>query len=69
MERYSPEVDRFIREYVLPKLNFVDYDYENISDIVEFIDDKYEGPLANAEECGEILSEEDKKCWILRQVL
>lgn len=65
MERYSKKTDEFIKNYVLPKLGFLDYDDENISDIYEFMFD-IEGDLCEKEERGKKLSNEES--WLLDNV-
>lgn len=58
MEKYSKEAENFINNYVLSKL---DYDLifdDNIAEIVDYIIDNYEAPLAQAKEAGEKIDEE-----------
>lgn len=61
MKRYSLEVDKFLRNDVLPELGLKDYTLDNIDDIVEYIFSEIEGPLCNAEEDGVELKESDKE--------
>lgn len=61
MKKYSDEIDVFLKEFILPKMNLIEYNDENIGDIVDYISSEFETPLANAEECGEILSEDEKR--------
>lgn len=65
MERYSKNTDEFIKNYVLPKLGFLDYNEENISDIYKFMFE-IEGDLCEKEERGKILSKEES--WLLENV-
>lgn len=37
MERYSKEIDEFLKTMVLPKLGFDDYNEDNIDDIFEYL--------------------------------
>ncbi len=58
MEKYSKKAENFINNYVLSKL---DYDLifdDNIAEIVDYIIDNYEAPLAQAKEAGEKIDEE-----------
>lgn len=61
MKKYSKEVDIFLTNVILPKLNFKNYNEENISDIVQYIFSEIEGPLCEAEESGKTLSPEESK--------
>ena len=61
MKLYSKEVHNFLVNIVLPKLNYKDYNEDNIGDIVEYIFSNIEGPLCDKEVCGEVLSENEKE--------
>lgn len=61
MERYSKEIDSFLRSKILPKLGINEYTKDNIGEIVEYIFDEIEGPLCDAEEAGDTLTDEDKE--------
>lgn len=58
MKKYSKEIDEFLRKKILPVMNLEEYNEENISDIVEYMFNEIESPLCNAEENGEILTNE-----------
>lgn len=55
MEKYSEKTEKFIKTNVLPKLRYDSINDDNISEIVDFIIDNYEVPLAQAQEAGEII--------------
>lgn len=58
MEKYSKKAENFINNYVLSKLDYdLIFDY-NIAEIVDYIIDNYEAPLAQAKEAGEKIDEE-----------
>ena len=59
MEKYSEKVDKFLIETILPKLGYTIYNEENIGDIVQYVFDEIEGPLADALTDGEILTEKE----------
>lgn len=61
MKLYSKEVHNFLVNIVLPKLNYEDYNEDNIGDIVEYIFSNIEGPLCDKEVCGEVLNENEKE--------
>lgn len=61
MKEYSKEVHEFLIKFILPKMNLREYNYDNIGEIVEYIGCEIESPLCNAEECGDVLSEEKSK--------
>jgi hypothetical protein len=48
----------FIQNQVLPKLHYSEITDDNISEIVDFIVDNFEVPLAQAKEAGEQIDEE-----------
>lgn len=58
MKKYSKEIDEFLRKKILPIMNLEEYNEENISDIVEYMFNEIESPLCNAEENGEVLTNE-----------
>ena len=58
MKKYSKEIDEFLRKKILPVMNLEEYNEENISDIVEYMFNEIESPLCNAEESGEVLTNE-----------
>lgn len=58
MKKYSKEIDEFLRKKILPVMNLEEYNEENISDIVEYMFNEIESPLCNAEENGEVLTNE-----------
>ena len=47
----------FIQEYVLQKLGYSSITSDNLQDIVDFISDNFEIPLAQAKENGEVIDE------------
>lgn len=47
----------FIKKYVLPKMEIKNITDDNISNIVDFIVDNYEIPLAQSKENGERVDE------------
>ena len=53
----SPRSIAFIEENVLPKLGFESITIDNLQDIVDFISDNFEIPLAQAKENGEVIDE------------
>lgn len=59
MEKYSKEVDEFLKKEVLPKLGFEDYNEDNIDDIYEYLFG-VEGDFASLEERGKKLTEKEK---------
>ena len=61
MKKYSLEVDVFLKNKILPMLGLKEYTSENIGEIVDYIFKKIEGPLCDAEEFGDILSDSDKE--------
>lgn len=58
MEKYSKKVESFINNYVLSKLGYDSISDDNIVEIVDYIIDNYEVPLAQAKEAGEKIDEE-----------
>ena len=47
----------FIEKYVLPSLRMVSISDDNLQEIVDYISDNYEIPLAQAKESGEKIDE------------
>ena len=58
MEKYSKKAESFINNYVLSKLGYDSISEDNIVEIVDYIIDNYEVPLAQAKEVGEKIDEE-----------
>ena len=58
MEKYSKKAQSFINNYVLSKLGYDSISDDNIVEIVDYIIDNYEVPLAQAKEAGEKIDEE-----------
>lgn len=58
MEKYSKKAENFINNYVLSKLGYDSISDDNIVEIVDYIIDNYEVPLAQAKEAGEKIDEE-----------
>lgn len=58
MEKYTDRTEKFIKSNVLPKLEYDSITEDNISEIVDFILDNYEVPLAQAKEAGEIIDDD-----------
>lgn len=58
MEKYSKKAENFINNYVLSKLGYDLISDDNIAEIVDYIIDNYEVPLAQAKEAGEKIDEE-----------
>ena len=58
MEKYSKKAESFINNYVLSKLGYYSISDDNIVEIVDYIIDNYEVPLAQAKEAGEKIDEE-----------
>jgi hypothetical protein len=56
--KLSQKSTNFINEKVLPILKFDDINEDNLQEIVDFISDNYEIPLAQAKESGEVIDEE-----------
>ena len=57
MEKYSKKAESFINNYVLSKLGYDSISDDNIVEIVDYIIDNYEVPLAQAKEAGEEMLE------------
>lgn len=58
MEKYSKKAESFINNYVLSKLGYDSISDDNIVEIVDYIIDNYEAPLAQAKDAGEKIDEE-----------
>lgn len=58
MEKYSKKAESFINNYVLSKLGYDSISDDNIVEIVDYIIDNYEVPLAQAKEACEKIDEE-----------
>ncbi len=58
MEKYSKKAESFINNYVLSKLGYDSISDDNIVEIVDYIIDNYDVPLAQAKEAGEKIDEE-----------
>lgn len=58
MEKYSKKAESFINNYVQSKLGYDSISDDNIVEIVDYIIDNYEVPLAQAKEAGEKIDEE-----------
>lgn len=58
MEKYSKKAESFINNYVLSKIGYDSISDDNIVEIVDYIIDNYEVPLAQAKEAGEKIDEE-----------
>lgn len=58
MEKYSKKAESFINNYVLSKLGYDSISDDNIVEIVDYIIDNYEVPLAQAKEASEKIDEE-----------
>ena len=58
MEKYSKKAESFINNYVLSKLGYDSISDDNIVEIVDYIIDNYEVPLAQTKEVGEKIDEE-----------
>lgn len=58
MEKYSKKAESFINNYVLSKLGYDSISDDNIVEIVNYIIDNYDVPLAQAKEAGEKIDEE-----------
>ncbi len=58
MEKYSKKAESFINNYVLSKLGYDSISDDNIAEIVDYIIDNNEVPLAQAKEAGEKIDEE-----------
>lgn len=58
MEKYSKKAESFINNYVLSKLGYDSISDDNIVEIVDYIIDNYEVPLAQAKDAGEKIDEE-----------
>ncbi len=58
MEKYTEMTEKFIKTNVLPTLGYDSITEDNISEIVDFILDNYEVPLAQAKEAGEIIDDD-----------
>lgn len=58
MEKYSKKAENFINNYVLSKLGYDLISDDNIAEIVDYIIDNYDVPLAQAKEAGEKIDEE-----------
>lgn len=58
MEKYSKKAESFINNYVLSKLGYDSISDDNIAEIVDYIIDNNDVPLAQAKEAGEKIDEE-----------
>lgn len=58
MEKYSKKAESFINNYVLSKLGYDSISDDNIVEIIDYIIDNYDVPLAQAKEAGEKIDEE-----------
>lgn len=58
MEKYSKKAESFINNYVLSKLGYDSISDDNIVEIVDYIIDNYDVPLAQAKEAGEKIDKE-----------
>ena len=56
MKEYTKLTETFIKYKVLPKLGYDSITDDNIAEIVDYIIDNYEVPLAQAQEAGEIIN-------------
>ena len=50
--KLSPKSIDFIEKYVFPQMEITTVTDDNISDVVDFITEKFEIPLAQAQEAG-----------------
>lgn len=55
MKEYTKMTEEFIKDKVLPNLGYDSITDDNIAEIVDYIIDNYEVPLAQAQEAGEII--------------
>ena len=58
MKEYTKLTETFIKYKVLPKLGYDSITDDNIAEIVDYIIDNYEVPLAQAQEAGEIIDDD-----------
>lgn len=57
MIKISKKSNDFINKYVLPNIEYDEINNDNIDEIVDFIIDNFEVPLAQAKEAGETIDE------------
>lgn len=55
MKEYTKMTEEFIKDKILPNLGYDSITDDNIAEIVDYIIDNYEVPLAQAQEAGEII--------------
>jgi hypothetical protein len=55
--KLSPNSIAFIEKYVLPQMGIEDVKDDNISDVVDFIVENFEIPLAQAKVSGESIND------------
>ena len=61
MKKYSDEVNNFLVNYALPKMNLKDYNENNIGDIVQYMFSNIEWSLCDKEEDGKTLALEESE--------
>ncbi len=61
MRRYSKEVDKFIKEKVLPELGYNDYNSDNIEEVINYISNEYNDLFALSDEDASMPGTEEKE--------
>lgn len=61
MRRYSKEVDKFIKEKVLPELGYSDYNSDNIEEVINYISNEYNDLFALSDEDASMLGADEKE--------
>lgn len=61
MRRYSKEVDKFIKEKVLPELGYSDYNSDNIEEVINYISNEYNDLFALSDEDASMLGTDEKE--------
>lgn len=61
MRRYSKEVDKFIKEKILPELGYSDYNSDNIEEVINYISNEYNDLFALSDEDASMLGTDEKE--------
>lgn len=61
MRRYSKEVDKFIKEKILPELGYSDYNSDNIEEVINYISNEYNDLFALSDEDATMLGTNEKE--------
>lgn len=61
MRRYSKEVDKLIKEKILPELGYSDYNSDNIEEVINYISNEYNDLFALSDEDASMLGTDEKE--------